>query len=136
MILLDIATYLASITNKQLGVNVFSEAIPPNPDLVIVVREPRDGGYVHPQLECDVRKIQIVVRDRVASNALNIAEQCHKALVYQGADMTKAADGLIQFTPETFGSVELQGNPRYDEIDDKGRRQYKFNANIITQRKY
>lgn len=136
MILLDIATYLASVLNKQLGVNVFYEAAPPDPDLIILIREPRDGGYVHPQLECDVRKIQIVVRDKIGSNALATIENCHKALVYQDANTGNPADGLIQFTPETFGSVELQGNPRYDEIDDRGRRQYKFNANIITQRKY
>lgn len=136
MILADIAAYLASVTSKQLGVNVFYEAIPPNPNLVIVVREPRDGGYVHPQLECDVRKIQIVVRDTTGEAALTLANKCHKALVYQDALNTNEPNGLIQFTPETFGSVELQGNPRYDEIDDKGRRLYKFNASIITERKY
>lgn len=136
MILADIATYLASVTNKVVGQTVFYEAIPSTPDMVIVVREPREGGYVYPQLECDVRKIQIVVRDKSGITALDIANMCYKALIHQDGNINNPADGLIQFTVDTFGSVELQGNPRYDEIDDNGRRLYKFNANIITQRKY
>lgn len=136
MILEDIATYLASATGKVLGENVFFEALPPNPDLVILVREPRNGGYVHPQLECDRHSIQVTVRDRSGSNALATANLCHKALVYQDADVLNEPTGLIQLTESTVALVELQGKPRYDEIDDKGRRLYKFNATIVTQRKY
>lgn len=136
MILADITAYLASVTKKQAGVNVFYEALPPTPDLVILAREPRDGGYVHPQLNCDIHKIQIVVRDRSGSAALAMANLCHKAFVYQDANVANEPTGLIQLTESTVALVELQGKPRYDEIDDKGRRLYKFNATIVTQRKY
>lgn len=136
MLLEDIATYLATTLGLTLGVNVFYEALPPTPDLVVVVREPKEGGYVYPQLGCDIRKVQIIVRDKSGSDAYTKANNCHKALVYQGGDTTKAPDGLIAFTGTSFGRVELQGNPRYDDVDDKGRRLYKFNATILTEKEY
>lgn len=136
MILLDIATYLASTLNMTLGVDVFYEAIPSTPDLVVIVREPRDGGYIPPQLECDLRYIQVIIRDRTGSNALAIANKCHKAFIYQDADMQNEPNGLISFIDNLCSSVAVQGNPRYDDIDDKGRRLYKFNAIVATQRKY
>lgn len=136
MTLLDIATYLASVTNKVVGVNVFYEAIPPTPDLVIVVREPKAAGYINPQLQCDLRSLQIVVRSSSGVEALNNAILCHKALVHQNGDVAQEPTGLILIATGILIRAEVQGNPIYDSIDDKGRRLYKFNVTIITNREY
>lgn len=122
----DIVTYL---TNEGVvqgdGVDTFRDFKPETPDNIVSLHE-YQGDPVSPYTDVVHRSVQVVVRNKSATEAQRIAIAIYKKLL--PVDETKK----VVFTDSRWGQVHLRQTPHKFSQDANDRVHYGFNFGITT----
>lgn len=126
-LLQDIVTYF---TSKGLilgdGIDAFRDFRPEAPDNIISLHE-YQGDPVSIYTDVVHRSVQVVIRNKSAVAAQDLAKQLCEALMQDSA-MNKRVD----FTPTRWGQVHIRQAPYKFSQDEKDRVLYGFNLGITT----
>lgn len=122
----DIVTYL---TNEGViegdGLDTFRDFKPEMPDNIVSLHE-YQGDPVSPYTDVVHRSVQVVVRNKSATEAQRIAIAIYKKLL--PVDETKK----VKFTDSRWGQVHLRQTPYKFSQDENDRIHYGFNFGITT----
>ena len=125
----DIVTYL---TNEGViqgdGIDTFRDFKPETPDNIVSLHE-YQGDPVSPYTDVVHRSVQVVVRNKRATEAQKIALAIYKKLL--PVDETKK----VVFTDSRWGQVHLRQTPHKFSQDESDRVHYGFNFGITTELK-
>ena len=123
----DIVTYF---TAKGLiegdGVDAFRDFKPEMPDNIVSLHEYK-GDPVSMYTDVVHRSVQVVVRNKSAVAAQDLAKKLCKALLDDMADNKR-----VDFTPTRWGQVHIRQAPYKFSQDESDRVLYGFNLGITT----
>lgn len=122
----DIVTYLTSLSLIQGdGVDTFRDFKPETPDNVVSLHEYK-GDPVSPYADVVHRSVQVVVRNKRAIEAQELANKLCKAFIADNENLR------IDFTPDRWGQVHIRQIPYKLSQDESDRVHYGFNLGITT----
>lgn len=134
-----VASYLASKLTMTAGTNVFYNEMPDEPAKCVLVQEIQNPGIaVHPQIDGEIHRIKVSVRDTTYELANNLAQLCWRWLLTDKTAFTsdKRTDttGFVTIADLATVQITLYGNPVWEKSDQQGRKYYSFYATILTKR--
>ena len=122
----DIVTYLTNEGTVQgAGIDTFIDFKPETPDNIVSLHE-YQGDPVSPYTNVVHRSVQVVVRNKTATEAKRLAVAIYNKLL--PVDETKK----VVFTDNRWGQVHLRHNPHKFSQDESDRIHYGFNFGITT----
>lgn len=124
-ILEEIAKYLATALILELAKEITYNEMPDEGIKCVCIQEPRELGYVHPQIDAETHFIEVVVREATNKQAFQLATECKKLLVGEC--------GFIDLSDELTIYTEVQGNPIWKRADQQGRKYYYFTLKVISR---
>ena len=134
----QVVRYLASKVGLTAGTNIFYNEMPDELDKCVLVQEVPTNETVLPQIDAEVHRLRIVVRDVSYTTALTLTELCWRWLLtdIQNYDLDKREDanGFITLLNGVKVMVTLYGNPVWYNTDQQRRKYYNFYATVITKR--
>lgn len=134
----QVARYLASKTSLVAGTSVFYNEMPDDVNKCVLVQEVQTNGTVAPQIDAEVHRLRISVRESSNTAASNLAYTCWRWLLTDilNYDLDKREDttGFITLLDGSTVMVTLYGNPVWEKSDQQRRKYYSFYAVVITKR--
>lgn len=121
-LLKDFESYFTSLDVIESG-KFFRDTMPDMPDSLVCVFEYSGQGSI-PQIQTANRSIQIAVRDKNATVAMQKAKQLYGTLITE--------DGILSLTEVRWCMVHLRQTPFKIRVDEKGRSYYGFNVGVTT----
>jgi hypothetical protein len=123
----DIVTYFTKLNLIQGdGIDAYRDFKPEMPDNIVSLHEYK-GDPVSSYTNVVHRSVQIVVRNKSAIAAQELANKLFKALVPTDETLR------IDFTPTRWGQVHLRQSPYKFSQDESDRVHYGFNLGITTE---
>lgn len=123
----DIVTYLTNLNLIQGdGIDTFRDFKPETPDNIVSLHEYK-GDPVSPYTNVVHRSVQVVVRNKSAVEAQELANKLFKAFIPSDETLR------IDFTPTRWGQVHLRQSPYKFSQDETDRVHYGFNLGITTE---
>ena len=123
----DIVTYLTNLNLIQGdGIDTFRDFKPETPDNIVSLHEYK-GDSVSPYTNVVHRSVQVVVRNKSAVEAQELANRLFKAFIPSDETLR------IDFTPTRWGQVHLRQSPYKFSQDETDRVHYGFNLGITTE---
>lgn len=122
----DMVQYFTSLGLIQGdGIDAFRDFKPETPDNIISLHE-YSGDEVSPYTDVVHRSVQVVVRNKSAVAAHELAIKLYKALLPTDDTMR------VDFTPNRWGQVHIRQAPYKFSQDESDRVHYGFNLGITT----
>jgi hypothetical protein len=118
----DFESYFISLGHVVIG-GIHHDTILDIPDTIVAIYE-YQGAPNTPQIASVDRSIQIVTRDKSATNAKLKARVLYDAL--------KTDDGILNLTTERWCMIYLRCTPYKMKVDTKDRVYYCFNLGVTT----
>lgn len=100
--------------------DVFRDYKPDSPDACIVITEYQGSGY-NIFAQCNVRSIQILVRDKAPAKA--------RGKIYEIFDLLCTQSSVVTL-PVGPAVIELRDTPFKLQVDQKARHEYVFNMGV------
>ena len=137
----SLVTYLAPKVGLVAGTSAFYHEMPTMPTKCLLLQEEQTNTAVLAQIDGEVHRVRITVREGSNSLAHTLARLCWRWLLTDDAqfDIDKRTDttGIITVLDGLRSipiQVKLFGNPVWEKADQQGRKYYCFYAVIITPR--
>lgn len=122
----DIVSYLTGLGLIQGdGIDTFRDFKPEKPDNIVSLHEYK-GDPVSPYTSVVHRSVQVVVRNKSASEAQALAKRLCSAFITENETLR------IDFTPTRWGQVHVRQTPHKFSQDESDRVHYGFNLGITT----
>jgi hypothetical protein len=133
-----IVSYLDSKTTLTAGTDLFYNEMPDEKDRCVLVQELLSNVAIPAQIDAEIHKIAITVREATNTATLSLAQTCWRWLLTDSAsydtDKSEETTGFITLAAGVTVQVVLYGNPVWEKTDQEGRKYYKFFFTILTKR--
>lgn len=123
-ILEELQNYIATELSLNPGVDIFRNEMPDTGTKCVCITEPKEAGYVLPQIDAEKHYIKITTREALHDSAKELARQCYRLL--------RTDDGIVTM-PNLTIFVELQGTPIWERTDQQNRKYYYFTLKVISK---
>ena len=134
----ELVTYLASHVSLEPGVSACYNEMLDETTQCLLLQDIPTMTAVDSQIDAEVHRIRVTVRDASNAAAYLLAGKCYRWLLTDDlgydTDHTVDTSGFITMLSGTTISCQLLGNPVWDKADQQGRKYYCFYAEVISPR--
>lgn len=134
----QLVLYLAAKVSLEAGKSIFYNEMPDSPDKCVCLSEKQTNMFVPPQIDAEMHKISVQVRDTNNTKAAKLAQDCWRWLLTDipEFDVNKQVDttGFITLPDGSIIQCSLYGNPVWEKADQQRRKYYSFLAVVLTKR--